>query len=585
MTNGLMKRAFIATIAIGFLLGPATADSYYFRSKGSPQGRINDSELELSASLSGLAGDYRVGAPISGLASASGENPAWTLTQSPDAPSLSLSISGGSLSGSAPAVAAKTTFIVVGRATVAGRAVTSADVSLTVHPMPKLSGGPVGMIAGVAGDALEPQPAFVLSNVIGKATYELLQNGAAVPSLGGLCEGLSFSSVNGRISGTPITTCSVSGLSVRASDSFDNAIAASPIFSITITMLPSNAYAWGINGQGALSDGTATSRPVPGSIMGAGRTYTKIATGSASSCGLLANGTVECWGQNSYGQVGDGTTTRRYLPVKVLGLSGASDIQAGVYHFCALTSGGAVKCWGRNDAGQIGDGSTANSLAPKQVSGLTSGVTRIFAAHQISCAIINGRTKCWGRNDYGQLGDGTTTQRPTPVDVTILSGVPTEIAADHSKTCAIVADALRCWGYSLDFLGDGKTQRSLTPIQVTGLTSGVTRISLGSGHSCAIANGAAKCWGQNGDGQVGDGTRDDKLMPVQVIASKVTEISAGASHTCAIVSGSVHCWGSNAYGQLGNGSADSGHALPRSVSGFPRSMIGISLGSSFSTAW
>lgn len=301
-------------------------------------------------------------------------------------------------------------------------------------------------------------------------------------------------------------------------------------------------------------------------------------TATTHTCARLVDGSVKCWGLNSYGELGDGTFNHRRTPVPVNLGATAISVTAGAVHTCAALTGGAVKCWGQNSSGQLGDNTTTLRTSPVSVVGLGGAAVAVSAGDGFSCALLDdGSVKCWGGNARGQIGDGTTTQRNTPVAVTGLGGVARAITSGGSHTCALMTDdTIRCWGWnSSGELGDGtRTQRN-TPVSVAGLVGTPRLVSAGVPHTCALMTDASiQCWGGNTFGGLGDGTAVQRLVPVSVssLGGTPTTFSAGQAnpfHTCAVLAGgTVRCWGDNGSGKLGDGTQDR-RLLPVSVVGIP----------------
>ena len=349
-------------------------------------------------------------------------------------------------------------------------------------------------------------------------------------------------------------------------------------------------HCWGANGGGQLGDGTTSPHfePVAVTLLAGFSYVTQASRQDAHGCARLSDGTLRCWGANPAGQCGAPASGGAAEMVAV-SLGSVRSAHAGGAHSCAIVAGGALLCWGADGAGQLGTGLAVESTHVPQAVPLSAKVRSVALGALHTCAVTtDGAAWCWGDNTRGQLGVGAVSAGSgVPLQVPGLSGVVMLVAGAH-HTCALTAgaDTPRCWGANDHHqLAAGSTGDAPSPKPVVGGTGPVQALAAGAAHTCAVyADSTAACWGANGEGQLGDGSTDDRPVPTPVVGlTGVARIAGGAAHTCALLADdSVRCWGDNTEGALGLGNTDP-HATPQPAVGLDAT-ADLALGSSATCA-
>ncbi len=374
------------------------------------------------------------------------------------------------------------------------------------------------------------------------------------------------------------------------------------------------AYCWGGNDSGQLGSGSAgghQARPVR--VVG-DLGFASVSAGSGHTCGITTSGAAYCWGANRYGQLGTGATDEQPHPAPqaVVGGYTFTQISAGGAYTCALGENGLAWCWGQNRYGQLGNGlSGASGLRSRpdlvggglKFSSVSAGIVHTCGVARVEPPGPHGppppigrptraAAYCWGRDLEGELGNNSTQLQVRPVRVqggldwtSVSTGgyfynsgggvvcTPPTCGLGHS--CGVAAGvvptalAAHCWGLSSSGqLGNGSTGGHRTTPGI--VSCGLSLVDAGGNFACAIAAGAsgsgpAYCWGDGTNGQLGHGSPTSSATPVPVAGgSTFTTVSAGGAHACGVASdGAAYCWGANDAGQLGDGSTTGKNAPVR----------------------
>ncbi|MEW6775836.1 MAG: chromosome condensation regulator RCC1, partial [Bdellovibrionota bacterium] len=321
-------------------------------------------------------------------------------------------------------------------------------------------------------------------------------------------------------------------------------------------------WCWGYGGDGQLGN-PATGKslvPVPKRTMDAD--FGPVVLGYAHACALKTGGSLWCWAGNKDGQLGDGSTIQRFLPVREA--TAAADwtgFSASGGYTCAVKNDHSLWCWGKGDQGQLGSNLPTGASAPVRESTLAGDWVKTAAGGEHACAIkTDGSLWCWGRGDSGQLGDGLSTGGYPPVREATQATDWAQVSAGDFHTCAIkMGGSLWCWGANASGqFGDNSFTPSPVPVQEFTQAADWAQVSAGANHTCAVkTDNSLWCWGYGGNGRLGDNSTNTSPVPVQEFSAALdwAQVAAGSTHTCAVkTDGTLWCWGTNTFGELGNNS-------------------------------
>jgi alpha-tubulin suppressor-like RCC1 family protein len=282
-------------------------------------------------------------------------------------------------------------------------------------------------------------------------------------------------------------------------------------------------WTWGQDNYGQLGDGATTTKSIPTQTVSAGTNWKQVASGYSMTSAIKTDGTLWSWGRNNLGQLGDNTIVSKSSPVQTIaGGTNWKQVSCGKFLAAAIKTDGTLWTWGDNSYGNLGDGTMTNKSSPIQtVSGGTNWKIISTGDNGIAAIKTDGTLWSWGRNDIGQMGDNTTLHKSSPVQ-TISGGTNwKQVSMGTFHISAIKTDgSLWLWGYNnYGQLGNNTITNKSSPIQTVSAGTNWKQVSSGAFTTAAIkTDGTLWSWGRNNLGQLADGTTINKSSPVQTIA-------------------------------------------------------------------
>ena len=375
-------------------------------------------------------------------------------------------------------------------------------------------------------------------------------------SIGQLGNGISSSIVPTYATSSPVQT--VAG----GNEWYDFSVGKNAIAAISSsTFNPKNLWVWGGNNRGQLGDGTTIDRSIPVQTIDNITDWQEIIVGSAFMAGLTKSGRIWCWGENTYGQLGDnssGQAASKSSPVQTITFAtNWTKISAGSSFLGAIKDDGSLWMWGNNNYGQLGDGSRLDKSSPVQTTAFGTDWASVSCPKTVDTTGYAAGIKTdntiwlWGNNYFGQLGDNTTVHKSSPVQTVTFATNWSKVALGHGHVAAIKSDgSLWTWGFNYyGQLGDNSVVTKSSPVQTAAGGSTWSQVACGFLHTVAIkSDGTLWSWGHGIYGQLGQGEFLSISSPVQTLFAGTdwSKVDCGYFHTIARkTNGTIWTWGKN----------------------------------------